>query len=87
MSRASLSTTPQDIATYLSEKQLKPREICKLKTQHNAFNSFCLIVEAEQLQDYLKSDLWPSNVLFKEFEGGLHNSRVAERFPVPQETD
>lgn len=77
ISRLSTETTSDDVTSYMKDElHVVPIKCTPLKTKFNTYNSFHIVVDANNFDKVNNCDAWPSGVMAKPFFGRLYDDMI-----------
>lgn len=83
ISRFAPDLTPKEISDHLSDHQITPVRVCKIKTRRvGIYSSFCIVCPDEaSFTKCLSPDCWPVESIIMQFTGHLNDTLVVSSHP------
>lgn len=83
-----ISKIAPDVTAAALHAAIRPKlqsslDVCKLKTAHGSYASFCLYVDQAAESILLEPSFWPLGTVLKPYRGFLPNERIIERYDDP----
>ncbi|PSN36363.1 hypothetical protein C0J52_22872, partial [Blattella germanica] len=78
VSRFAPEVTVTQISDHLSEMNLKPMQISKLRTKHDTYSSFHVEVEENNFEKLFNAACWPEGCFVSPFYGRLKAEQIID---------